>query len=93
MKNFKNIAFGLMVGALAIGFSAFTTAKAKLTTDWYAPLSSTLSPTSPAAQSFSNYNSTPLAQEPICSGTEVVCAARFPVTTNPPVQIKAKDEE
>lgn len=27
MKNFKNIAFGLIVGALAIGFSAFTTAK------------------------------------------------------------------
>ncbi|QHS55266.1 hypothetical protein GWR56_06820 [Mucilaginibacter sp. 14171R-50] len=26
MKNFKQIAFGLMVGALAIGFSAFTTA-------------------------------------------------------------------
>lgn len=26
MKNFKNIAFGLMVGALAIGFSAFTSA-------------------------------------------------------------------
>ncbi|GAB2971986.1 hypothetical protein GCM10027049_02020 [Mucilaginibacter puniceus] len=26
MKNFKKIAFGLMVGALAIGFSAFTTA-------------------------------------------------------------------
>lgn len=25
MKNFKQIAFGLMVGALAIGFSAFTT--------------------------------------------------------------------
>jgi hypothetical protein len=24
MKNFKNIAFGLMVGALAIGFSSFT---------------------------------------------------------------------
>jgi hypothetical protein len=26
MKNFKKIAFGLMVGALALGFSAFTTA-------------------------------------------------------------------
>jgi hypothetical protein len=26
MKNFKQIAFGLLVGALAIGFSAFTTA-------------------------------------------------------------------
>lgn len=27
MKNFKQIAFGLMVGALAISFSAFTSAK------------------------------------------------------------------
>jgi hypothetical protein len=27
MKNFKQIAFGLIVGALAIGFSAFTNAK------------------------------------------------------------------
>lgn len=26
MKNFKKIAFGLLVGALALGFSAFTTA-------------------------------------------------------------------
>jgi hypothetical protein len=32
MKNFKQIAFGLLVGALAIGFSAFTsTTKAKHT--------------------------------------------------------------
>jgi hypothetical protein len=29
MKNFKNIAFGLMVGALAIGFSSFTSASVK----------------------------------------------------------------
>lgn len=27
MKNFKQIAFGLLVGAMAIGFSAFTNAK------------------------------------------------------------------
>lgn len=27
MKNFKQIAFGLLVGALALSFSAFTTAK------------------------------------------------------------------
>lgn len=27
MKNFKKIAFGLLVGALALGFSAFTSAK------------------------------------------------------------------
>ena len=27
MKNFKQIAFGLMIGAMAIGFSAFTNAK------------------------------------------------------------------
>jgi len=29
MKNFKKIALGLMVGALAIGFSAFSTASSK----------------------------------------------------------------
>jgi hypothetical protein len=27
MKNFKQIAFGLIIGAMAIGFSAFTNAK------------------------------------------------------------------
>ena len=27
MKNFKQIAFGLMIGSMAIGFSAFTNAK------------------------------------------------------------------
>jgi hypothetical protein len=27
MKNFKQIAFGLLVGALALGFSSFTNAK------------------------------------------------------------------
>jgi hypothetical protein len=32
MKNFKKIALGLMVGALAIGFSAFTNAKKATTT-------------------------------------------------------------
>lgn len=92
MKNFKQIAFGLVVGALALGFSAFTNAKSKFVTDWYTPISSTLSPSSPAAQSFSNYNSTPLDQNPTCIGTEVVCAARFPVTTNPPVTIATKDQ-
>ena len=36
MKNFKKIAFGLLVGAMAIGFSAFTSAStntAKVTRD------------------------------------------------------------
>ncbi|RCH54677.1 hypothetical protein DJ568_12725 [Mucilaginibacter hurinus] len=91
MKNFKKIAFGLMVGALAIGFSAFTNVKTTLATDWYAPISNTLSPTSPAANNFSSYNSTPLAVEPTCGGEEFVCAARFPITTNPPVERKLKD--
>jgi hypothetical protein len=40
MKNFKQIAFGLLVGALAIGFSAFTNASksvkaSKFTTYYY----------------------------------------------------------
>ncbi len=92
MKNLKQIALGLIVGAMAISFSAFTNAKSKLVTDWYTPISSTLSPTSPAAQIFSNYNSTPLSQNPTCTGSEVVCASRFPVTTNPPVTIATKDQ-
>lgn len=92
MKNFKKIAFGLMVGALAMGFSAFTNAKTKFVTDWYAPINTSMSPSDPAAQSFSSYHSTPLAQVPTCSGTEVVCAAEFPVTTNPPTQIKKLDQ-
>ena len=39
MKNFKQIAFGLLVGALAIGFSSFTNAK-KAPGDVYAETSS-----------------------------------------------------
>jgi len=35
MKNFKKIAFGLLVGALAIGFSAFTNIKKQTDTTWH----------------------------------------------------------
>lgn len=38
MKNFKQIAFGLILGAMVVGFSAFTSAKSKsprLTTVYY----------------------------------------------------------
>lgn len=38
MKNFKQIALGLLVGAMAIGFSSFTTAK-KFTSVTYYQLS------------------------------------------------------
>jgi len=34
MKNFKKIAFGLLVGAMAIGLSSFTNAKTNATT-WH----------------------------------------------------------
>ena len=76
---------------LAIGFSAFTNAPKKLATDWYAPLSSTLSPTSPAAQNFANYNSTPLDANPSCDGSIHVCASEFPDTSQPPVNIETRD--
>lgn len=76
MKNFKNIAFGLMVGALAISFSAFTSPK-KLSGDWYLP-TSTISGTSPARLDFSNYNpATQATNPPTCQGNINVCAAEF----------------
>ncbi|PAW95187.1 hypothetical protein CKK33_17445 [Mucilaginibacter sp. MD40] len=91
MKNFKQVAFGLLVGALAIGFSSFTNAPKKLATDWYEPLSSTLSPSSTAAQQFSSYDGDNPIDQPSCSGTTNVCAAEFPVTTNPPTHISTKN--
>jgi len=39
MKNFKKIAFGLLVGAMAIGFSSFTNASKKAAGDVYAETS------------------------------------------------------
>lgn len=36
MKNFKQIAFGLMIGAMAISFSAFTSATKRAAGDVYA---------------------------------------------------------
>jgi hypothetical protein len=35
MKNFKQIALGLIVGSMALGFSAFTNAKTNSTTYYY----------------------------------------------------------
>jgi hypothetical protein len=76
MKNFKKIAFGLMVGALAIGFSAFTTPK-KLAGNWYLP-TTTISASSPARFDFSNYNPASQATNPpTCQGAINVCAAEF----------------
>jgi len=91
MKNFKKIALGLVVGAMAISFSAFTNAPKKLVTDWYRPLSSTLSPSSPAAQNFASYDGDNPINQPSCSGATNVCAAEFPVTTAAPTHISTKN--
>lgn len=91
MKNFQKIALGLVAGALALSFSAFTAPK-KATTDWYAPISSTLLASDPAAQNFSSYNSTPLDVVPDCHGDTYICAAEFPNTATGPSAVIEKDE-
>lgn len=70
MKNFKKIAFGLLVGVLAISFSAFTTAhskaKGKFAMQWF-QLKSTVSPTKANALISSNYDA-PTDVEPCTEG-------------------------
>jgi len=74
MKNFKNIAFGLMVGALAIGFSAFTTANStnhkKDQLQWF-KLKSTVMRTETNAAIASNYDAP--TNDPPCPGADVYC--------------------
>lgn len=85
MKNFKQIAFGLMVGALALSFSAFTAPK-KLTGDWYLLKSSigNITPSDPQAQVFTSYDaSTQRVDSPECGGSTDVCAAEFANGTGP----------
>lgn len=88
----KNLLFGLLVAATAFTTTAFTTAHEKeFATDWYTPISTTLAPNSSQAQSFPNYNSTPLEVAPTCSGTRYVCAARFPNVSAAPTVISTKN--
>jgi hypothetical protein len=77
MKNFKQIAFGLMIGALAIGFSAFTNAKnvnkAKFADQWF-QLKSTVTPSQANALISSNYDA-PMDTPP-CPGTVTYCGVQ-----------------
>lgn len=85
MKNFKQIAFGLLVGALALSFSAFT-APQKLSGNWYLLKSSigNIPPSDPQAQVFTSYDaSTQQADQPDCGGSTNVCAAEFANGTGP----------
>lgn len=85
MKNFKQIAFGLMIGALALGFSAFTAPK-KLAGDWYTLKSSVgnISSTDSQAQIFTNYDAgSQQVDQPDCGGSLHVCAAEFSNGTGP----------
>lgn len=73
MKNFKQLAFGLIVGASAIGFSAFTNAK-RVDSNFFVYTSS--SHTQTAIQTASNYQSTTLSP---CGGTTTnVCGVTLP---------------
>jgi hypothetical protein len=91
MKNFKQIALGLMVGAMAIGFSSFTNASKKDVADWYLP-KSTIAIGTPAASNFSNYDATTAQNDPgSCGGVLNVCAAHFPVTTSPATGFRVKN--
>lgn len=89
MKNIQKIALTLIVGVMALGFSAFKNS-GDAVADWYLP-ASTISMTSPARLVFSNYDPTPL-EEPTNCGPHgsLVCAARFTSPANPPVLIKTK---
>jgi hypothetical protein len=74
MKNFKQIAFGLLVGTLAIGFSAFTNAK-RVNSDFYQYTSS--SHLQADIQNANNYVAT--ASDP-CSGATNVCGVTLPTS-------------
>lgn len=79
MKNFKKIALGLMVGLLAVGFSAFTTPK-QLTGNWYTLKSSigNIPPSDSRAKTIANYElSSQQEDQPDCGGAVNVCAAEF----------------
>lgn len=89
MNNIKKMILGFAAVAMIVGGSAFSKLdKHKKATNWYAPLSSTLSTSDPAKNNFSSYNSTPLDIEPGCDEQQFVCAAEFPNTAAAPVQIR-----
>ena len=77
MKNFKQIAFGLMVGAMAIGFSAFTNARpAKLAGSLFynQATQQNWSPTGalPADQDQSHYST--IGGSSSCQSTTKICS-------------------
>ena len=76
MKNFKNIAFGLMVGALAIGFSAFTNIKKVAAGDQYG---NTSNGQYTAITNYDPGNCQNVASQPTC-GYEVTSAGATHVT-------------
>lgn len=95
MKNFKQIAFGLIIGALAISFSAFTTPK-KLAGDWYTLKTSVpdITTSDSRAQDINNYDlGSQQVEQPDCGGFSFVCAARFNNgTDHAPTTYSLKDE-
>jgi hypothetical protein len=76
MKSFHKIALGLIVGAMAISFSAFTNAK-RLTSNFYEYQSA--SHLQPDIQNINNYTAT--ASDP-CSATTNVCGVTLPTAHN-----------
>jgi hypothetical protein len=75
MKKFQKLALGLMVGAMAIGFSAFTNAKThKLTTSYYynaGEQSWSNSGGLPADQNASHYSTA--SPSPDCDQSNNIC--------------------
>jgi hypothetical protein len=75
MKNFKKIAFGLLVGAMALGFSAFTSAKStKLAGVYYSTADQTWTSAGAQApnQNSANYQQIG-SQTYSCSSANVGC--------------------
>ena len=75
MKNLKKVAFGLLVSALAIGFSAFTSArpKAKFVDQWF-QLRSTVTPTLANALNSNNYE--PAQEDQPCDEGSIYCGVQ-----------------
>jgi hypothetical protein len=78
MKNFKKIAFGLIVGVMAIGFSAFTTKSSKLAPGDFRFYS--INGTSNTTASNYRFRSNPN----LCSASSLVCSEVWNIGADTP---------
>jgi hypothetical protein len=75
MKNFKQIAFGLLVSAMVIGFSAFTSAKKDVNIVTYYKTNPSTPASNPASYQFYN--------EDRCESGGSLCTAQWDIGSNP----------